>query len=51
MTVGSMSRRPEFAMRFSNAADRIDCWVVVEQCAAAAIHLHVNETRHQQAAS
>ena len=37
-------------MGFGDAADRIDCGIVVEQGAAAAVHLHVDETRHEKSA-
>ena len=43
-------RRSELAMGFGNAADRIDCGIVIEQGAATAVHLHVNESRHEKSA-
>ena len=45
------TRRAEAAVRFADAADRLDCRRVVEQHAAAAVDLAIDEAGQQQIAA
>ena len=45
---GQEADRAEAPMRAADLDDRIDAWIVVEQHAAAAVDLRVDESRQQE---
>ena len=51
MTVGSIPTVPKRRCDGGDGADGLDGGIVVEQRAAAAIHLHVDEARGKKAAA
>ena len=46
---GQKARRAEAAVRAADGGDALDARIVVEQHAAAAVHLRVDEARDEQA--